>query len=71
MIKINWEKAGFGRIEGTHYRVERYKVKEGYYYMLSDNEDTYLASKGPYSTIDERNEAIIKEVERRGLVNNR
>ena len=69
-MKIIWGNVGTGRVEGTDYRVERYKVGEAYHYMLSNSKKTYLSSKGPFSTTDERNEAIIKEVKQRESTDN-
>jgi hypothetical protein len=70
-LKIVWGNVGTGRVEGTDFRVERYKVGDAYYYMLANSRQTYLSSKGPFSTMQERDEAIIKEAEQRELTGNR
>ncbi len=72
MSIIRWGKGGsfnHGRVEGTDYRCERYalgdKGSKEYWYMLSDSHITYLCAKGPFSTPEERDQHIIKEVEKR------
>ena len=56
-------------MEGTDYRCERYalgdKGSKEYWYMLADSHLTYLCAKGPFSTTEERDQHIIKEVEKR------
>jgi hypothetical protein len=54
-----------GRLEGdTWHRIERYKTKEGLYFLLSSPEKTYLCTRGPYSSKEARDKAIIKEIDK-------
>ena len=69
---IDWGKGSagnLGRIEGTDYRCERYWVKRGsgkeFWYLLSDNQVTYLSSDGPFKSPQERDQAILTEVDKR------
>ena len=69
-MEITWGKgggaSGHGRIEGTDYRCERYKTRDGmYWFLLSNNKLTYLCCKGPYYSAEERDEAIFSEVTKR------
>ena len=73
--EIHWGKGGsfnHGRIEG--YRCERYTVgdkdNKQHWYMLADPHLTYLCSKGPFNTPEERDTAIVEEVRKHELANN-
>lgn len=55
-----------GHVEGDNWhRVERYKTTEGMWFLLSSPEKTYLCCMGPYSSKEERDEAILNEVKKR------
>ena len=71
-MKINWGKGSafnMGVVGGTKYRCERYSVpnknKNDHWFMLADPHLTYLCTKGPYNTPEERDTAIVEEVRRR------
>lgn len=75
--EIHWGRGGsfnHGRVEGTDYRCERYavgdKANKEYWYMLADSKITYLCTKGPFNTPQERDTAIVEEVRKRELANN-
>jgi hypothetical protein len=70
--EIQWGKGStfnMGLVGGTKYRCERYSVpnknKNDHWFMLADPYKTYLCTKGPYSTPEERDTAIVEEVRRR------
>jgi len=72
MIKVNWGKlsaGNMGRVEGTDYRCERFWLESDgvkqFWYLLSDSQWTYLCSKGPFISPQERDEHILNEVNRR------
>ena len=72
MIKISWGKlsaGNMGGVEGTAYRCERYWLESDgvkqFWYLLSDSQWTYLCSKGPFISPEERDEHILNEVNRR------
>jgi hypothetical protein len=55
-----------GRLEGdTWHRIERYKTSEGLWFLLSSPEKTYICGIGPYSSKEERDKAIIEEINKR------
>lgn len=71
-IKISWGKSNagnMGRVEGTDYRCERYWLESDgvkqFWYLLSDSKFTYLCSKGPFISPQERDESILTEVKER------
>lgn len=73
-MTISWGKgSGFnlGRVEGTDYRVERMKGMDNRHgFLLSDSKKTYLYVSGCiYSTAEERDTAILREVRNRELAN--
>ena len=59
----------FTRIEGTDYRVEKYWLDKGegrrFWYVLSNSKWTYLCTRGPFNSEQERDEHILTEVEER------
>lgn len=72
MIKVSWGKlsaGNMGSVEGTDYRCERFWLESDgvkhFWYLLSDSEWTYLCSKGPFISPQERDEHILNEVNRR------
>lgn len=77
-MKINWGKEGgfnMGAIEGTEYRCERFWIPKGeqkeHWFLLSKPTGKhYLCTKGPYTTPQERDTAIIQEVRKREFANN-
>lgn len=72
-IKISWGKfsaGNMGKVEGTDYRCERYWLTRSdgvkqYWYLLADSKFTYLCSKGPFKSPQERDEHILTEVKER------
>jgi len=72
MRNITWDRGSaynHGKVEGTDYRCERFwngdADKKKHWYLLSDSKVTYLCCKGPFSTPEERDKEIIREVNRR------
>ena len=71
-IKISWGKfsaGNMGRVEGTDYRCERFWLESNgikqFWYLLADSKLTYLCSKGPFISPQERDESILTEVKER------
>jgi len=61
-------------VEGTDYSTERYCTGDNkdtkYWFLLADNEQTYLCCKGPFSTEEYRDHAVIEEVKSREISSN-
>ncbi len=74
-MNIDWKRGSafnFGYIEGTDYRVERMRGENSNWgFLLSDKEKHYMfISACIYPTKEELEEAILKEVKKRGSTNN-
>jgi hypothetical protein len=58
-----------GKEEGVDYRVERYWLDKGkgrqFWYLLVNSGWTYLCTKGPFTSEEERDDHILTEVEER------
>ena len=74
MRNIIWEKLSafnLGKVEGTDYRCERFwngdKNNKRHWFLLSNSKRTYLCCLGPFSTPEERDNEIIREVYKRDL----
>ena len=74
MRNIIWEKLSafnLGKVEGTDYRCERFwngdKDNKRHWFLLSNPKRTYLCCLGPFSTPEERDNEIIREVYKRDL----
>lgn len=73
MRNIAWYKGSagnLGKVEGTDYSCERFwnwnKDLKQYWFLLRDSKITYLCCKGPFSSPDERDKEILREVDKRG-----
>ena len=68
-MKINWGKNGttsMGVVTESQYNGQKCTVpnkgKEEHWFMLSDPSRTYLCTKGPFNSPEERDTGIIEEV---------
>lgn len=74
-MKIDWKKGSafnFGYIDGSEYRVERMRGKnDNWGFLLSTKDKHYeFISACIYSTKEQLEEAILREIKKREFINN-
>ena len=75
LMQIKWDNCGFGKVGyGEYWRVEKMGKSSSarFGYLLSNSDHTYLSvNPGPFESQEDRDRAIVEDVEKRELENRR